>query len=232
MPLPTVILPGYFAAATEYRAMQQLMQAQGYPTLVVPLQTSDWYATVGGRPMTPILLKLAQTIEQARQQYDSTLVNLVGHSAGGWISRIYMGDRPYYDQMWGGVSRVATLVTLGTPHISRERWTRFNLNFVNDNYPGAHWSQIKYVCVAGKSCLGVQPRLLQPTTWSGWLAYSSYQITAGVGNVWGDGITPITAAHLNGALNLTLEGAYHSPRGDRYWYGSAPALGDWLQYLQ
>jgi hypothetical protein len=31
--------------------------------------------------------------------------------------------------------------------------------------------------------------------------------------VWGDGIVPVVSAHLEGALNLTLEGAYHSPLG-------------------
>ncbi len=231
-PLPTVIVPGYFAAATEYREMQQHLQALGYPTLVVPLRVADWYPTVGGRPVTPIMLKIAETIAKAQQQFGVAQVNLVGHSAGGWISRIYLGDQPYYDQIWGGRSQVASLITLGTPHVSQERWTRFNLNFVNDNYPGAHWPDLKYVCVAGKACFGVPPKVWQPNTWSGWLAYSSYQLTGGTGEVWGDGITPITAAHLEGAVNLTVESVYHSPRGNRYWYGSAAVLADWVQYLQ
>ncbi len=37
-----------------------------------------------------------------------------------------------------------------------------------------------------------------------WLAYNSYQLTCGRGNCWGDGITPIAAAHLTGATNITL----------------------------
>jgi hypothetical protein len=35
----------------------------------------------------------------------------------------------------------------------------------------------------------------------------------GEADVWGDGIVPIPSAHLDGAINLDLEGVYHSPLG-------------------
>lgn len=35
----------------------------------------------------------------------------------------------------------------------------------------------------------------------------------GKADVWGDGIVPVVAAHLDGARNVDLEGAYHSPLG-------------------
>ena len=98
-------------------------------------------------------------------------------------------------QVYGMLNLISpTLITLGTPHISGERWTRKNLNFVNDNYPDARYmqKQVKYICVAGKSIYGAK-RIGQ------WLAYSSYEMTCGRGDVWGDGITPIIAAHLVGA---------------------------------
>jgi hypothetical protein len=31
--------------------------------------------------------------------------------------------------------------------------------------------------------------------------------------VWGDGVVPVAAAHLEGSLQLTLDGVYHSPLG-------------------
>ena len=44
----------------------------------------------------------------------------------------------------------------------------------------------------------------------------------------GDFIVPVSAAHLEGALNLDLEGAFHSPLGSKVsflgpWYGSEQA---------
>ncbi len=64
-----------------------------------------------------------------------------------------------------------------------------------------------------------------------WLAYNSYQLTCGRGNCWGDGITSITAAHLTGATNITLEGVMHSPRSPGIWYGSPEVRQAWLSYL-
>ena len=52
--------------------------------------------------------------------------------------------------------------------------------------------------------------------------------------VWGDGITPVASASLDGAENLVLEGVYHSPLGaeaGRPWYGSAGVLEQWAGLL-
>jgi pimeloyl-ACP methyl ester carboxylesterase len=180
--------------------------------------------------VTPILRQLDVTVQQALQQHGSSQINLIAHSAGGWLSRIYLGDIPYCvhpsdtdASVWAAHASVATLVTLGTPHVSLERWTRKNLDFVNLTYPGAFYPDVRYVCVAGKAIYG--------NPWKSWLAHSSYTLTCGEGNCWGDGITPIAAAHLKGAKNLVLEGAYHSPRRDRIWYGSAELLDRWISDL-
>ncbi|MGK7912964.1 MAG: esterase/lipase family protein [Synechococcus sp.] len=233
-PPPTVILPGFFARAKEYRRLQQELEHEGYPTRIVPLTVSSWFPTVGGRPVTPILSALDETVRQTKQEFGCDAVNLIGHSAGGWISRIYLGDVPYCDRVWGGAQHVRTLIALGTPHFSQERWTRWNIDFVNDTYPGAFHDSIRYVCVAGKSTFGEKAPWWNPQQWDGakWLAYSSYELTGGTGSCWGDGITPIPSAHLDGAINLVVDGAYHSPRGNRVWYGSPEARHHWIQYLQ
>lgn len=232
MPLPTVILPGYFAGADDYRDLETLLRDRGYPAATVPLKVSDWFITVGGRPITPIADALAGTIGQMRSRYGAPQVNLIGHSAGGWIARIFLGSTPYYNNVWNGRDFVASLVTLGTPHVSQERWTRFNLSFVNDCYPGACWSEVKYVCVAGNAIQGRKTAWFSRQPWSERLAYSSYKLTIGDGTAWGDGITPISAAHLDGATNITLDRVMHSPRGGRFWYGSPAAVEQWLEYLQ
>lgn len=230
MPLPIVILPGYLAGAVEYRVLEETLQRLGFPTATVPLRWQDWVPTIGGRSIAPILRVLDTTVKQMLQQYDAAKITLVGHSAGGWLSRIYLGEKPYCvhpndtdDRVWSARDRVATLVTLGTPHTSLERWTRKNLDFVNLSYPGAFYSDVRYVCVAGKAVYGDR--------WRSWLAFSSYKLTCGQGNTWGDGITPIEVAHLKGAENLVLDGAMHSPRGDRVWYGSPGLLERWTPYL-
>jgi len=233
MPLPTVILPGYFASALEYRSLEQSLQASGFPTVTVPLIQRDWFPTLGGRSMVPILRKIDASVKQQLEQHNTSKINLIGHSAGGWIARLYLGEIPYNIHndvsdaagLWHAYPYVATLVTLGTPHVSQERWTKRNLDFVKINYPGAFYPEVRYVCVAGKAIYGERK-------FGQWLAYSSYQQTCGIGNCWGDSITPIVAAHLEGAINLTLDGVFHSPRRQGLWYGSPSAMPAWMPYLQ
>ena len=233
MPLPTVILPGYFASATEYRDLEKTLNQQGIATATVPLRKWDWLSTIGSRSIVPIIRKIDRTVKQMLKQHNASEINLIGHSAGGWIARIYMGEKPYdihgdvsaSEGVWKARDYVNTLVTLGTPHISQERWTKRNLDFVTDNYPGAFYPDINYVCVAGKAVYGRRQL-------GSWLAYNSYKLTCGEGNCWGDGITPVAVAHLEGASNILLEGVLHSPKSTGIWYGSSPAIEAWIKYLQ
>jgi pimeloyl-ACP methyl ester carboxylesterase len=229
--LPVVILPGYLAGALPYREMEAALQSMGLSAYTVPLKRRDWLPTLGGRSMLPILQQLDQTIQQVRSDTGSDRVNLVGHSAGGWISRIYLSKVPYDIHpgdagklcAWKGATAVRTLVTLGTPHVSQERWTKRNLDFVKTHCDLC--AGVDYVCVAGKSVYGKY-------SLANWFAYSSYELTIGQGNCWGDGITPITAAHLEGAENLTLDNVLHSPRSGKLWYGSAAIVPLWAAYLR
>ncbi|MDX2228594.1 MAG: alpha/beta fold hydrolase [Leptolyngbyaceae cyanobacterium bins.349] len=231
MTLPSVILPGYLAGASEYQTLEATLNQLHIPTVTVPIRWHDWIPTIGGRSVAPIIHKIDATVQQLRQQTGRDQVNLIGHSAGGWLARIYLGEKPYSVQprqaetVWHARPFIQTLVTLGTPHTSLERWTRQNLDFVNQTYPGAFYaSDVRYVCVAGKAIFGDR----RPGQW---FAYNSYKITCGNGNCWGDGITPIASAHLKGAENLTIEGATHAPKGDRLWYGSPGLLEQWVSHL-
>lgn len=232
MTLPTLLLPGYLAGAKPYEEMEQGLLQLGFPVKTVPLRRFDWFPTVGGRSMLPILNQLDQAVRQLMQETESDRINLVGHSAGGWIARIYLGEVPYDVHpgdrgkvcLWKAHPTVATLVTLGTPHISQERWTRRNLDFVKTHYPGAFYPQVRYVCVAGKAMYGTRQ-------WGNWFTYSSYELTCGRGDCWGDGITPIEAAHLDGAENVVIEEVFHSPRPGKRWYGSSDVVKTWAAYL-
>ncbi len=221
-PLPTVIIPGYFATAQEYAPLANDLIQQGIPATVVPLGLGHWLPTLGGKPVTPVLQIIARTITEVCTRHQTKQVNLVGHSAGGWIARILMGEKPYAGLTWGRYAQVAKLITLGTPHLSQERYTRTNMDFVNNTYPGAFQPSVRYVCLAGRAVAGS----------TNWFTRQSYLLTCGLGDCWGDGITPIQAAHLAGAENVTLENVFHSPRKNRRWYGSPDVLAQWIDYLR
>lgn len=230
MPLPTVILPGYLASAQPYQEMERALAAADFPAVTVPLRRRDWLPTLGGRSVINIIQSLDATAQRAMVDYSCNQINLVGHSAGGWISRIYIGELPYNVHASdrrrtlprSARSHVKTLITLGTPHQSQERWTRKNLDFVNKSYPGAFYNDIDYVCVAGKAIEGKK---------SDWFTFNSYKLTCGEGEIWGDGVVPVTAAHLDGAENITLPDVLHSPRSGASWYGSDSIVPMWSQHL-
>ena len=148
-----------------------------------------------------------------------------------------MGSEPYFGQVWQAQPQVNTLISLGTPHTSQETWTLRNLNFVNGYYPDAFHADVNYICVAGKALYGQRSWQLGQ-----WFTYNSYKVTCGEGECWGDGVTPITSAHLAGAVNLTLDHVWHSPRPTQatrqkhqnrcyQWYGSPEVLKLWSNYL-
>uniref|UniRef100_A0A5B7CA80 Alpha/beta-Hydrolases superfamily protein n=1 Tax=Davidia involucrata TaxID=16924 RepID=A0A5B7CA80_DAVIN len=62
-----------------------------------------------------------------------------------------------------------------------------------------------------------------------------YKQVCGQADVWGDGVVPEVSAHLEGALNISLDGVYHSPVGSddtlRPWYGSPAVVEQWIHHL-
>ncbi|KAK9144066.1 hypothetical protein Sjap_003969 [Stephania japonica] len=62
-----------------------------------------------------------------------------------------------------------------------------------------------------------------------------YKQVCGQADVWGDGVVPEVSARLDGALNIIIDGVYHSPVGSddklRPWYGSPAILEQWIPHL-
>jgi hypothetical protein len=74
-----------------------------------------------------------------------------------------------------------------------------------------HYEQVKYITVAGKYIRGAP--LLGPGPWPSRIVGAGYKQVCGDAEAWGDGVVPVPSAHLEGALQLTLDGVYHSPLG-------------------
>lgn len=102
--------------------------------------------------------------------------------------------------------------------------------------------QVKYVTIAGKFAKG--SKINGEGTIQEKLVGLGYQQVCGKSDVWGDGIVPVASAHLEGACNIELDGAYHSPVGaahtpsndpattnERLWYGSETILSKWSIHL-
>lgn len=236
-PPVVVVIPGYGAPASDYaRLREELRGALGEDAdvRVVPVTVGTWARTLGGRPVSPVLELVEATVKAAVEEGDGGKVTLVGHSAGGWIARIYLSrSAEYCGRVWGGAERVDKLVCLGTPQRSNEAVTKTNMMFVNEQCAGCAEDDVEYVCVAGTGLTFEGPGGGNWRFWEkGWLARVSYHITdVDGGALVGDGIVPTTAAYLDGAQNVELEGIWHSPASPGPWYGDERAIAYWTRYL-
>jgi hypothetical protein len=107
---------------------------------------------------------------------------LIGHSAGGWILRLFVGDKPYDGKVYNGFEKnkgqIVSLVTLGTPHNSAEaypfgkviekRRVRNHgddmISQLNENetslqetrriYPNCYFQHLQYITVCGTGFYG------------------------------------------------------------------------------
>lgn len=208
---------------------------------VVPITKATWLSTLGGRPVTNVLQLIDDAVKNALQHTGSSNVSIVAHSAGGWISRIYLGDRPYPDpddgRAWQGNRFVSTLLCLGTPHKSDEKVTVKNMAFVNESYPGAFHDHVKYINFVGD---GGSVDDVNGTWWrfweKDWFQRMSYRLTSNQltqGPVAGDGIVPVSVAFLEDAHhNVCLKGVWHSSAPGRPWYGHPRVVEYWSTFLR
>ncbi|XP_062224175.1 uncharacterized protein LOC133922736 isoform X1 [Phragmites australis] len=282
-PRPAVILPGLGNNTGDYaRLAATLRDDHGLPAAVVArvarpdwlrnaaglVDANYWRGTLRPRPVLDWYLKrVDEAVSQARELCaPDGKISLIGHSAGGWLARVYMEEFEASD--------ISLLLTLGTPHLPPPKGvpgvidqTRGLLNYVEKNCaPAVYTPELRYVCIAGRyiqgaSLLGnsaVSPDEIlavdtasdvgeavtigtndnstpSGATWRARFIGQGYKQVCGRADVWGDGVVPEMSAHLEGALNISFDGVYHSPVGSddeqRPWYGSPAILKQWMRHL-
>jgi pimeloyl-ACP methyl ester carboxylesterase len=186
-------------------------------------------------------------------------VVLIGHSAGGWLARAYLGQEQFKsdsddenNNKNNGVSSVpneaiGAIVTLGTPHSPPPPRSKVKdmtggaLKWVNETWPGAYYASqgVKYIAVGSKAVIG--DRKAGRQTLPGY-SFASYRQVLGRGhNVEGDAVVPLKSALLEGARHVVLDDVLHSmsrlgtfeeDAGDGVkWYGSESIVDQWLEPL-
>ncbi|XP_061372457.1 uncharacterized protein LOC133314926 isoform X1 [Gastrolobium bilobum] len=285
-PRPAVILPGTIPViTTSWR--KRLTISTGFPPWSLRYQglIGSGMPLVCSTPITGVALfnqalssivtvcffftrylkRVHDAVQEANELAQGATLSLIGHSAGGWLARVYMEEF--------GLSHISLLLTLGTPHLPPPKGvpgvidqTRGLLDYVEKYCSKAVYTpQLKYVCIAGRYIEGarlfgksnpnievvVPTNSSQPVPEAAIMNTAStsppnatlrarfvgqgYKQVCGQADVWGDGVVPEVSAHLEGALNICLDGVYHSPVGSddamRPWYGSPDVLEQWIEYL-
>jgi hypothetical protein len=174
-------------------------------------------------------------------------VALIGHSAAGWICRLYLSSTQYGGRAYNGAPNVAALITLGTPHSETESIAFANVR--TTRRVAAPQPPVPALAVGGKGYRGDGSAGAFTTNSYEFCGTSAVACAEGAD---GDGVTPLSSAiDFADAEKLILEGCLHAPDfGPRLvepfvapglakardagapWYGDAPHLHSWLPWLK
>ena len=181
---------------------------------------------------------------------NSQQVVLVGHSAGGWLARAFLGQVDWKDDPLSSTEDdphegVAAVVSLGSPHSAPPSDSKYKdmtggaLTWVDSRWPGAYFAPagVKYVAVGSKAVRG--DREADRRSLPGY-SYGAYKQVIGRGHdVDGDAVVPLESALLDGAEHVVFDDVMHSmskvrtfdePAGEGVaWYGSEEVLDHWLR---
>ncbi|RRR72144.1 MAG: lipase [Candidatus Viridilinea halotolerans] len=231
---PILLVGGFGSNYPLYAALREhLAYVSGRSVAIAPITILEWAGVVVSDSYSNLLRILDQAVQTTLRRQRAQQLILVAHSAGGVLSRIYMGDQPYGPerQRYNGFKHVAALVTLGTPHATNQLGRQGGMNqiaFVQAHYPGAYWRFVHYVSIMGRSVLG-DANGAGPERG----AWSSYRMLTGDGDQWGDGIVPLQSGLLPGSRQVIIPGLRHDPRPDRPWYGtSVPVVKLWWDQVE
>jgi hypothetical protein len=224
-PAPTLILGGFLITPEAYGSMAvAITAATGQRVVVVPASRGDWLLTSWTLGWTRLLDRAQALLLELAAASPMGRVNLVGHSSGGVMLRLLLGDESFAGRIYGHRERVQSLVSLGSPH-QAIRGTALR-QLVDQRYPGAFFAdQLAYLAVAGT----IAPEQLRPRARR--LTARSYSAINGDPSSCGDGLVPLSSALLAGAEPLVLEGVGHGGWFAQRWYGSADVLPQWVPWL-
>lgn len=225
---PLVIIGGWLSSPDDYHRMATVLARPPYGRIVyiVDFGRNDWLQ-LRDPNFSPAIAALAATVQIARSETGQEQVDLIGHSAGGRIARAYLTDISWQGRSYSGHRYVKHLTTLGTAHSTSEVWVKQFADVLEHEAPGAAYASVSYRAVAGRSVRGRRFGSLEEM-----LAYRSYDVSYGDGNLIGDGIVPTDACYLPGADNLILEGVRHAPyNAPTTWYGAPAVVPLWFDIV-
>lgn len=221
-----VLLGGFLSDATIYGGFRRrLMSLTGQQVFVVNTRIIDWPPSVTRLGWYFLLKKVDDTVKKAFKASAGEKVTLIGHSQGGILGRLYLSRVPFLGRRFSGCDSIAHLITLGSPHLNQGGIQRGGqmARWVQERVPDALYSPaVRYTSVAGSYVHGRASGSLSER-----FAFRVYRDICGDGDVWGDGMVPVSAALLPGSQEITLEGVSHHTVMGEPWYGSEGVIALW-----
>ncbi|MFK7926622.1 MAG: esterase/lipase family protein [Myxococcota bacterium] len=102
-----VLLHGFFQTRQIFLVMEERLRQDGYGCMSFDL--GGLFGRYNARPVDDLAKLVAEKVDRVMQRHPVQAVHIVGHSKGGLVARRWV-------QHFGGLARVKSVTTLGTPH--------------------------------------------------------------------------------------------------------------------
>ena len=219
---PIIILGGFLITSDSYNpAKNAIENISGRKVYVVDVTRGDWLKSNSAEGWITILNKVNRMVAFALNETKAKKVDLIGHSSGGIILRLYLSSEPFKDVIYNGKSTTRNLITLGSPH-QAVRATKLR-RFVDETYPANFFKNINYVSIGGK----VEIKSKQTSLFTKLVARNSYKSISGDKNESGDGLVPLSSSLLRNSQQITLPNTVHGGIFGKNWYGSTSKVREW-----
>ena len=223
---PIIILGGFLITPEAYSpAKKTIEEISGRNVYVVDVTREDWFKSNSSGGWINILNKVKNKVDFALRETKANKIDLIGHSSGGIMLRLYLANEPFNNEIYNGKSTANNLITLGSPHqaIKATRLRRF----VDEKYPGNFFHNINYVSIGGE----VEINSKQTSVITKLIARNSYKSISGNKNELGDGLVPLSSSLLKNSQKIILPKTVHGGIFGNNWYGSTSKVREWWNQI-
>ena len=226
IPNPIILLGGFLITSEAYDEIQKTIKDSFKRDIyILDITRKDWIQTNSIRGWSIILNKLAKLIYEISNGDKDKKIDLIGHSSGGIILRIFLSDKVFNNKIYNGREIVSNLITLGSPHQALKA-TKLR-KFVDQQYPGNFFKEVNYVSIGGK--LGINSD--RTTLITKLLAKKFYTSISGNPEEDGDGLVPLSASLLQGSQKIIISDTTHSAIFGKNWYGTSLKTKEWFSQI-
>ena len=223
---PIIILGGFLITSEAYNSAKNTIEnISGRKVFVVDVTRGDWFKSNSAEGWINILNKVRDTVAFALKETKAKKIDLVGHSSGGIMLRLYLSSEPFKDVIYDGKSTTRNLITLGSPH-QAVKATPLR-RFVDAKYPGNFFKNINYVSIGGE----VEINSKQTSILTKIIARNSYKSISGNKNESGDGLVPLSSSLLKNSQQIILPETAHGGIFGKDWYGSDSKVSKWWNQI-
>ena len=186
----------------------------------------DWLKSNSANGWINILNKVNDKVALALKENKAKKIDLIGHSSGGIMLRLYLSDEPFKDVIYDGKSNTRNLITLGSPHQAIKATAL--RKFVDEKYPGNFFKNINYISIGGK----IEINTKQTSILTKLIARDSYKSISGDKNAKGDGLVPLSSSLLINSQQIILPETVHGGIFGKNWYGSSSKVQEWWNQIK